>query len=97
ASGPAALLSSRMRPTKNGQNMAGSAVTAFRWPGDNPMMHCSLYLGQRGDVPVVAYRAELSGAQWGELAIRYTLLRAGRRGRARCCAMWTRRAWPAGA
>ena len=72
--GRAALLGARMRPLKEGQpKIAGPAVTAFCWPGDNLMMHRALYLAQPGDVLVVVCQAELSGAQWGDLATRYAL------------------------
>ena len=67
------LMSARMRPLKDGQKIAGPAVTAFCAPGDNLMMHRALYLSQRGDVLVVVCQAELSGAQWGDLATRYAL------------------------
>lgn len=72
--GRSALLGSRMRPIREGQpKVAGPAVTAFCWPGDNLMMHRALYLAQPGDVLVVVCQAELSGAQWGDLATRYAL------------------------
>jgi 4-hydroxy-4-methyl-2-oxoglutarate aldolase len=72
--GRAALLGARMRPLKEGQpSIAGPAVTAFCWPGDNLMMHRALVLAQPGDVLVVVCQAELSGAQWGDLATRYAL------------------------
>lgn len=72
--GRAALCGARMRPLKEGQpKIAGPAVTAFCWPGDNLMMHRALYLAQPGDVLVVVCQAELSGAQWGDLATRYAL------------------------
>jgi len=72
--GRAALLGARMRPLKEGQQkIAGPAVTAFCWPGDNLMMHRALYLAQPGDVLVVVCQAELSGAQWGDLATRYAM------------------------
>jgi len=72
--GRSALLGPRMRPIKEGQQkIAGPAVTAFCWPGDNLMMHRALYLAQPGDVLVVVCRAELSGAQWGDVATRYAL------------------------
>jgi len=70
--GRAALMGARMRPLKEGQpRIAGTAVTAFCWPGDNLMMHRALYLAQPGDVLVVVCQAELSGAQWGDMACRY--------------------------
>jgi 4-hydroxy-4-methyl-2-oxoglutarate aldolase len=71
--GRASLMSARMRPLKEGQKIAGPAVTAFCAPGDNLMMHRALYLSQPGDVLVVVCQAELSGAQWGDLATRYAL------------------------
>lgn len=72
--GRMALMGARMRPLKEGQpKIAGPAVTAFCWPGDNLMMHRALYLAQPGDVLVVVCQAELSGAQWGDLATRYAL------------------------
>lgn len=72
--GRSALLGARMRPIREGQpKIAGPAVTAFCWPGDNLMMHRALYLAQPGDVLVVVCQAELSGAQWGDLATRYAL------------------------
>lgn len=72
--GRASLMSARMRPLKEGQKkIAGPAVTAFCAPGDNLMMHRALYLAQAGDVLVVVCQAELSGAQWGDLATRYAL------------------------
>jgi 4-hydroxy-4-methyl-2-oxoglutarate aldolase len=69
--GRATLMGPRMRPVVQGARIAGPAVTAFCWPGDNLMMHRALYLAQPGDVLVVVCRAELSGAQWGDLATRY--------------------------
>lgn len=72
--GRAALLGARMRPISEGQaRIAGPAVTAYCWPGDNLMMHRALYLAEPGDVLVVVCQAELSGAQWGDLATRYAL------------------------
>jgi 4-hydroxy-4-methyl-2-oxoglutarate aldolase len=71
--GRAALMSSRMRPLADKQKIAGPAVTAFCAPGDNLMMHRALYLAQPGDVLVVVCQAELSGAQWGDLATQYAL------------------------
>ncbi|MEN4921019.1 RraA family protein [Achromobacter spanius] len=72
--GRPALLGARMRPLREGQPaIAGPAVTAYCWPGDNLMMHRALYLARPGDVLVVVCQAELSGAQWGDLATRYAL------------------------
>lgn len=71
--GRAALMGPRMRPIQQGMQIAGPAVTAYCWPGDNLMMHRALYLAQPGDVLVVVCRSELSGAQWGDVATRYAL------------------------
>lgn len=71
--GRAQLMSARMQPLQHGQKIAGPAVTAFCWPGDNLMMHRALVLAQPGDVLVVVCQAELSGAQWGDLACRYAV------------------------
>jgi 4-hydroxy-4-methyl-2-oxoglutarate aldolase len=71
--GRAQLMGSRMQPLQHGQKIAGPAVTAFCWPGDNLMMHRALVLAQPGDVLVVVCQAEISGAQWGDLACRYAV------------------------
>jgi 4-hydroxy-4-methyl-2-oxoglutarate aldolase len=68
--GRQALMSSRMRPISDGIRIAGPAVTAFCWPGDNLMMHRALYLAEPGDVLVVVCDSD-SGAQWGDLAATY--------------------------
>ncbi len=69
--GRTTLMGPRMRALLPGARIAGPAVTAFCWPGDNLMMHRALYLAQPGDVLVIVSRSELSGAQWGDLATRY--------------------------
>lgn len=71
--GRAALMGPRMRPIQQDARIAGPAVTAYCWPGDNLMMHRALSLAQPGDVLVVVCRSELSGAQWGDVATRYAL------------------------
>jgi 4-hydroxy-4-methyl-2-oxoglutarate aldolase len=68
--GRKALMSARMRPISENIRIAGPAVTAFCWPGDNLMMHRALYLAQPGDVLVVVCDSD-SGAQWGDLAATY--------------------------
>ena len=67
------LMSPRMRPLNRGLRIAGPAVTAYCGPGDNLMMHRTLYLAQPGDVLVVVCQSETSGAQWGDVAARYAL------------------------
>jgi 4-hydroxy-4-methyl-2-oxoglutarate aldolase len=46
-----------MRPACRGLRIAGPAVTAFRAPADNLMMHRALSLAQKGDVLVVPWSA----------------------------------------
>ena len=62
-------MSHRMRPLLPGVRIAGPAVTACCPPGDNLMMHRSLFLSQAGDVLVV--QCPDSGAQWGDMAAFY--------------------------
>jgi 4-hydroxy-4-methyl-2-oxoglutarate aldolase len=65
----AQTMSHRMRPLLAGVRIAGPAITACCPPGDNLMMHRSLYLSQPGDVLVV--QCPESGAQWGDMAAFY--------------------------
>jgi 4-hydroxy-4-methyl-2-oxoglutarate aldolase len=69
--GRACLMSSRMRPIRQGSRIVGPAVTAFCAAGDNLMMHRALYLAKPGDVLVVVCQSETSGAQWGDVAAQY--------------------------
>lgn len=62
------LMSPRMRPTDRSLRIAGPAVTALNYPGDNLMMHQALYLAQQGDVLVFTNGGGTQGALWGELA-----------------------------
>lgn len=62
------LMGPRMRPLGPGQRMAGPAVTAFNYPGDNLMMHQALYQAAAGQVLVVSNGGGHQGALWGELA-----------------------------
>ena len=66
-----ATMDTRMRPLIQGLRIAGPAVTAFCPPGDNLMMHRSLFLAHKGDVLVV--QSPESGAQWGDVAAYYAL------------------------
>jgi 4-hydroxy-4-methyl-2-oxoglutarate aldolase len=62
------LMSSRMRPIAPGQRMAGQAVTAFNYPGDNLMIHKALHLAEAGDVLVLTNGGSEHGALWGDVA-----------------------------
>jgi len=65
------LMDPRMRPLHPSMKVAGPAVTAFNYPGDNLMMHQALYLAERGQVLVMANGGGHQGALWGELAGHY--------------------------
>jgi 4-hydroxy-4-methyl-2-oxoglutarate aldolase len=64
-------MSPAMRPLIEGLRVAGPAITAFCPPGDNLMMHRTLYLAEKGDVLVVS--SPEAGAQWGDVAAYYAL------------------------
>ncbi len=65
------LMDPRLRPLALSMRVAGPAVTAFNYPGDNLMMHQALYLAGKGQVLVMANGGGHQGALWGELAGRY--------------------------
>lgn len=65
------LMSPRMRPLCPRLRIAGRAITAYNYPGDNLMMHKALHLAQPGDVLVVTNGGSAQGALWGELAGTY--------------------------
>lgn len=69
--GRMALMSPRMRPLCPRLRIAGRAVTAYNYPGDNLMMHKALQLAQPGDVLVLSNGGGTQGALWGELAGNY--------------------------
>jgi 4-hydroxy-4-methyl-2-oxoglutarate aldolase len=65
----------RMRPLCPQLRIAGRAITAFNYPGDNLMMHKALQLAQPGDVLVVTNGGGSQGALWGDLAGTYAKTR----------------------
>ncbi len=65
------LMDPRMRPLDIRMKVAGPAVTAFNYPGDNLMMHQALYQATSGQVLVMANGGGHQGALWGELAGHY--------------------------
>lgn len=67
-SGRMLLMSPRMRPLNRSSKVAGVAVTAFNYPGDNMMMHVALYHAKPGQVIVMSNGGATQGALWGELA-----------------------------
>jgi 4-hydroxy-4-methyl-2-oxoglutarate aldolase len=67
AIGRRGLLDRRLRPTRPGNRMAGTAVTALCWPGDNLMIHVAVEQCRPGDVLVVATTSECHDGMFGEL------------------------------
>jgi 4-hydroxy-4-methyl-2-oxoglutarate aldolase len=66
-SGRMFLMSARMRPLDPAHTIAGPAVTAFNYPGDNLMAHLALYHARPGQVLVMTNAGGTQGALWGEL------------------------------
>lgn len=66
--GRAALMEPALRALVPGVRIAGQAVTALNYPGDNLMMHCALRLAARGQVLVTTNGGAAHGAQWGKMA-----------------------------
>ncbi len=62
------LMSPRMRPLDRSKRIAGPAVTAYNYPGDNLMIHAALYHAQAGDVLVFTNGGGTQGALWGDVA-----------------------------
>lgn len=69
--GRMALMSPRMRPLNPGVRIAGPAVTAYNYPGDNLMIHKALHLVEAGQVLVFTNGGGVQGALWGEMAAVY--------------------------
>ncbi len=59
------LMSTALRPLLPRKSFVGPAVTAYCTPGDNLMMHTSLFYAQRGDVLVISNGGVVHGALWG--------------------------------
>jgi len=67
------LMAPAMRPVAPGRWFAGPAVTSFNPPGDNLMMHASLYFARAGDVLVATNGGVAFGALWGGNATQQAL------------------------
>ncbi len=67
AIGRRGLLDRRLRPIQPGSGLAGSAVTAVCWPGDNLMIHVAAEQCRPGDVLVVTTTSECHDGMFGEL------------------------------
>ena len=67
AIGRRGLLDRRLRPLAPGSRLAGTAVTALCWPGDNLMIHVAVEQCRPGDVLVVTTTSECHDGLFGEL------------------------------
>lgn len=61
------LMSPAMRPLDPSKKIAGPALTAYNYPGDNLATHQAIYLARPGNVIVMSNGGEVQGAQCGEL------------------------------
>ena len=66
--GRMALMSPQMRGINRGVRIAGQAITAYNFAGDNLLMHRALRLATAGQVVVTSNGGISQGAQWGEMA-----------------------------
>ncbi|KHL13417.1 4-hydroxy-4-methyl-2-oxoglutarate aldolase [Mumia flava] len=67
AMGRTGSLGPDLRPIQQGTTIAGAAVTALCWPGDNLMIHAAVEQCGPGDVLVVAAAAPSTHGMFGEL------------------------------
>ncbi len=67
ALGKQGLLDCGIRPIREGQHVAGPAVTAVMSPGDNLALHVAIHYARPGDVLVAAFEEYASYGVFGEL------------------------------
>lgn len=67
ALGRIGYLGSRIRPIQQDARIAGSAVTALCWPGDNLMIHAAVEQCGPGDILVVSTTSPCTDGLFGEL------------------------------
>ncbi|HET9144226.1 4-carboxy-4-hydroxy-2-oxoadipate aldolase/oxaloacetate decarboxylase, partial [Actinophytocola sp.] len=67
AMGRTGSLGPDLRPIQRDLTIAGGAVTALCWPGDNLMIHAAVEQCSAGDVLVVATAAPCTHGMFGEL------------------------------
>jgi len=67
ALGRTGYLGPSLRPVQAGASIAGSAVTALCWPGDNLMIHAAIEQCGPGDVLVVTTTSPCTDGLFGEL------------------------------
>jgi 4-hydroxy-4-methyl-2-oxoglutarate aldolase len=79
AQGRSGCLGPQLRPIQRGARIAGAAVTALCWPGDNLMIHAAVEQCGEGDVLVVTTTSGSTDGMFGEL-LAISLRRRGVRG-----------------
>lgn len=67
ALGRVGYLGPGLRPIQNGARIAGTAVTALCWPGDNMMLHAAVEQCQAGDILVATTTSPNTDGLFGEL------------------------------
>jgi len=67
ALGRTGYLGPTLRPIQTGARIAGAAVTALCWPGDNLMIHAAIEQCTPGDVLVVTTTSSCTDGLFGEL------------------------------
>jgi 4-hydroxy-4-methyl-2-oxoglutarate aldolase len=67
AMGRVGSLGPDIRPVQQGLTIAGRAVTALCWPGDNLMIHAAVEQCSAGDILVVATAAPSTHGMFGDL------------------------------
>jgi 4-hydroxy-4-methyl-2-oxoglutarate aldolase len=79
AMGRVGSLGAALRPNQQGVAVAGRAVTALCWPGDNLMIHAAVEQCSAGDVLVVATASPATHGMFGDL-LATALMHRGVRG-----------------
>jgi 4-hydroxy-4-methyl-2-oxoglutarate aldolase len=78
AIGRVGSLGAALRPIQQGVAIAGRAVTALCWPGDNLMIHAAVEQCSAGDVLVVATASPATHGMFGDLLATALMHRAVR-------------------
>src|ERR1700750_3040847 len=79
AIGRVGSLGAALRPIQQGVSIAGRAVTALCWPGDNLLIHAAVEQCSADDVLVVATASPATHGMFGEL-LATALIHRGVRG-----------------
>ena len=73
AEGPVQLMDARIRPINTGLRIAGPAITALNYPGDNTMIHAALEVAEAGDILVMSSGGSAQGPLWGDMICSYAI------------------------